>query len=230
MYPTQDPDLIQEMVGASHFKFARVKELVTRQPALARAAWDWGFGDWEEAIGAASHVGSRDIAEFLLANGARPSIFSSAMLGQLDVVKAFVAASPGIQRTKGPHSITLMSHALAGGPGSAPVVEYLKTLGDADEKHVEPPLSAEEIAAVSGVYVFGSRADERIEIGVTKAPEHLTFTRAGRVTRNLCHLGSFVFFPFGAEAVRISLAPGRDRAVLTVHDPDVVLVATRRAS
>jgi len=48
-FPTQDADLIREMVGASHFNVARVKELVTRQPALARAAWDWGFGDWEEA-------------------------------------------------------------------------------------------------------------------------------------------------------------------------------------
>lgn len=29
------------------------------------------------------------------------------MLGQLDVVKAFVAARPGVQRTLGPHSIAL---------------------------------------------------------------------------------------------------------------------------
>ena len=55
--------------------------------------------------------GRREIAEFLLAHGARPTVFSAAMLGQLDVVKAFVSASPGVQRTLGPHGITLMAHA-----------------------------------------------------------------------------------------------------------------------
>ena len=59
----------------SHNDIKRVRELVERQPALARASLDWGFGDWETAIDAASHVGRRDIAEFLIANGARPTIF-----------------------------------------------------------------------------------------------------------------------------------------------------------
>ncbi len=34
----------------------------------------------------------------LIANGAQPTIFSAAMLGQTDVVRAFVAAQPGVQR------------------------------------------------------------------------------------------------------------------------------------
>jgi len=80
------------MVGVSHNNLARVKELLARNATLSLASWDWGFGDWEDALGAASHVGRPDIAEALLAHGARPSIFSAAMLGQLDVVKAFVAA------------------------------------------------------------------------------------------------------------------------------------------
>ena len=113
--PRQDPALAKETVGVSHRDIKRVRELVERQPALARAAVDWGFGDWETALGAAAHTGRREIAEFLLANGAQPTMFSAAMLGQLDVVKAFVAASPGIQRTPGPHGIPLLAHARAGG-------------------------------------------------------------------------------------------------------------------
>ena len=101
-FPAHPPDLAREIVGVSHNNLARVKELLARHPTLARASWDWGFGDWEDALGAASHVGRPDIAETLLAHGARPSIFSAAMLGQLDVVKAFVAASPGIEATPGP--------------------------------------------------------------------------------------------------------------------------------
>src|SRR5688572_20533747 len=113
--PAQDPRLVKEAVGASHGNVKRIRELVENQPALARASIDWGFGDWETCIDAAAHVGSKPIADFLLTHGARPTIFSAAMMGQLDTVKAFVAARPGIQKTLGPHGITLMSHARAGG-------------------------------------------------------------------------------------------------------------------
>src|SRR5207247_9446648 len=97
-----DPDLVREMVSVAHFNVKRVKELVERQPTLAGAAWDWGFGDWENALGAASHVGNREIAEYLIAHGARPTIFSAAMLGQLEVVKALVAGSPARPAILGP--------------------------------------------------------------------------------------------------------------------------------
>ena len=130
--PQQDPALVKDAVGASHGNFARIRELVEKQPAMARASIDWGFGDWETCIDAAAHVGNKPIADFLLTNGARPTIFSAAMMGQLDAVKAFIAARPGIQKTLGPHGITLMSHAKAGGPDAAAVVQYLATLGDAD--------------------------------------------------------------------------------------------------
>ncbi|MSV30540.1 MAG: hypothetical protein EXQ52_17625, partial [Bryobacterales bacterium] len=82
-FDANPPEIVREMVSVSHGNFERVKELVNSRPALARVAVDWGFGDWEDALGAASHVGNRHIAEYLLANGARPTLFSAAMLGQL---------------------------------------------------------------------------------------------------------------------------------------------------
>src|SRR5437773_636752 len=151
-FPSQPRELVEEMVVVAHGNVARVKELVGRQPTLAKATFDWGFGDWETALGAASHVGNREIADLLLANGAHPTIFSAAMLGQLDVVKAFVAASPGIQRTRGPHSISLMRHAMAGGPRAAAVIEYLKSIEGADDRVATQPLTAEEIAELTGLY------------------------------------------------------------------------------
>ena len=78
-FPAHPPDLAREMVGVSHNNLARVKELLARNATLSLAAWDWGFGDWEDALGAASHVGRSDIAEALIAHGARQSIFSAAI-------------------------------------------------------------------------------------------------------------------------------------------------------
>ena len=224
-YPTQEPELIQEMVIVSHGNVARVKELVGRQAALAKAAWDWGFGDWEDALGAASHVGNREIAELLLANGARPTIFSAAMLGQLDVVKAFVAAAPGVQRTKGPHSITLLRHAMAGGPPAQAVVDYLQMIGGADEKPAAQPLSPADVARLTGAYTFGLGPGDRFEITATK--DQLSIGRPGKFSRGLFHLGSFEFFPVGAERVRIRIAESASAMVLTIHDPDVVLTARK---
>ena len=102
-FPAHPPELVREMVIVAHFDLQRVRDLVEARPALARAAMDWGFGDWEDALGAASHMGNRAIALYLIEKGARPSIFSAAMLGQLEVVKSFIEAQPGVQKIRGPH-------------------------------------------------------------------------------------------------------------------------------
>src|SRR5229473_8051849 len=154
LFPSQPADLVREMVTVSHFNLKRIKELIEARPSLAKASWDWGFGDWESALGAASHVGNKPIAEYLISKGARPSLFSATMLGQLEVVKAFVTAQPGVQRIRGPHSITLLAHAKAGGEAARPVFEYLQSLKDAD---ADPPipLAEADIARIPGTYVFG---------------------------------------------------------------------------
>jgi hypothetical protein len=91
----------------------RVKELLAAHPTLAKASFDWGYGDWETALGAASHIGNRAIAELLIEHGAGPTIFSAAMLGQLDVVEAFAASIPNVNHQRGPHGIPLINHARA---------------------------------------------------------------------------------------------------------------------
>ena len=113
-YPSIDDAIVNEVVGVSHFNLKRLKELVDKRPELARATWDWSFGDWETAIGAASHVGRRDIVEYLLSKGARPDIFTYAMLGEYAIVKAMIEARPGIQSIDGPHAISMLAHAKAG--------------------------------------------------------------------------------------------------------------------
>jgi hypothetical protein len=227
-FPSHEPELVQEMVVVSHGNFARVKELVGRQPALVKVSFDWGFGDWETPIDAASHVGNREIAEFLIANGARPTIFAVAMLGQLDVVKAAIAASPGVQRVQGPHSITLLRHAMAGGPRAQAVVDYLKTVDGSDERPVEKPLTADDAKKLIGVYTYGVTPGMRVEI-TGNDRNQLSFGRPGRFARGMTHLGDFAFVPMGGEHVRIRFAEIGGGVTLTVHDPDVVLTAKRTA-
>ena len=226
VFPTQDPALVREVVTVSHGNVKRVKELVERQPTLALATWDWGFGDWESALGAASHVGNREIAEYLIAHGARPTIFSAAMLGQLDVVRAFVAASPGVQRIHGPHSITLLSHAKAGGEGAQAVVAYLEQLGDANRRIESAPLLDVEAAALAGTFAYGPGPTERITIEAAKG--QLGFLGANATKRGLSQRAPREFSPVGAPNVRIKFALDGGRATaLTVHDPDVVITAKR---
>lgn len=225
LFPTQAPELVRELVTVAHFDLARVKEMVTRQPSLARATWDWGFGDWESALGAASHMGRREIAEYLIAMGARPDLFSTAMLGQLEVVQALVAAAPGAQRLKGPHGITLLAHARAGGERAVPVLRYLESLGDADQGVRAQPLAPADQGAVLGRYRFGELPRQVFVVDTYQGG--VSIQREGLTGRPLAHLGARAFSPAGAEAVRIQFSAESPAARLTIFDPDLVLTAQR---
>jgi hypothetical protein len=125
--PVLDASLVQQFVGNAHGDLDRVKELLTQEPALINACWDWGGGDFETALGAAAHMGRRDIAEYLLRNSARLDLFAAAMLGKLDIVRAALEAFPEAIQTSGPHGIPLTAHAQAGGEAAKKVLEYLES-------------------------------------------------------------------------------------------------------
>lgn len=126
--PALEAKLVQEFVSVAHSDLNRVKELLAQEPALVNATWDWGGGDFETALGAAGHMGRKDIANYLLEQGARIDIFVAAMLGNLDIVKAALAAYPDSINTLGPHGIPLIAHAKAGGDDAKVVLEYLESL------------------------------------------------------------------------------------------------------
>ncbi len=123
-----DSALVQDFVANAHGNAERVKELLEQEPMLINAAWDWGGGDWETALGAAAHMGRRDIAHILLEKGARMDIFAAAMLGQVEIVRAILQAFPDARHLRGPHGIPLLNHAKAGGQEAASVVELLQSL------------------------------------------------------------------------------------------------------
>lgn len=112
--PKLDADLVRSFVGAAHGNLERTRELFASHNALVNATWDWGGGDWETGLGGAAHMGNQEIARFLLTQGARMDVFAAAMLGKIEIVKAFLADDPAVANQKGPHGIPLVRHALAG--------------------------------------------------------------------------------------------------------------------
>src|SRR2546423_12805426 len=131
-FPEHDPQLdrarVKRFVIAGHFNLPAVKKMLSEDPALINGTIDWGKGDFETALGGASHMGRRDIAEFLLEHNARMDIFAATMLGKIDIVKAAVAACPHIMHVPGPHGIPLLVHAEKGGPAAKQVLEFLRPL------------------------------------------------------------------------------------------------------
>jgi hypothetical protein len=123
--PALEPALVQSFVSNAHGDLAAVAGLLEQEPALVNAAWDWGAGDWETGLGAAAHMGRRDIAELLLARGARLDLFAAAMLGELEIVRALLDAFPELVSAKGPHGIPLRVHAEKGGEQARAVLALL---------------------------------------------------------------------------------------------------------
>ena len=124
--PAVSPDLVRAFVANAHGDLDQVQALLAQDPVLINAAWDWGGGDWETALGAAAHMGRNDIARWLLDHGARLDLFAAAMLGELAIVQAVLQAFPQALDVPGPHGIALLAHAKAGGDDAAAVVKFLE--------------------------------------------------------------------------------------------------------
>jgi hypothetical protein len=236
-YPGMNDEMVSGIVGASHGNFDKVKQLVNARPELAGASWDWGFGDWETALGAASHVGRRDIAEFLIANGARPDIFTYTMMGMLKSVQEIIETVPGIQSHTGPHGITLLQHAknrledknisATDAANVNKVISYLQSVGDADIKPKSLELTEEEKKKYQGEYRFGMGETEILVVDRHRLG-YLQIARKGSTPRKLNKTDENIFSPAGAASVKIIFKIEGDRAVtLSIHEPEPLVIANR---
>jgi ankyrin repeat protein len=132
--PTALPsDVVNEFVKIAHTDLSKVKQMLEASPLLLNAAWDWGGGDFETAIGAAGHMGQKDIANYLLEKGARADVFVLTMLGKVEIVKQTLTAFPSLINSAGPHGFTLLHHAEKGGKDAEELVGFLQSLGLKDK-------------------------------------------------------------------------------------------------
>src|SRR6187431_2405625 len=99
-FPAQ---LVREFVGAGHKDLAKVQAMVAEHPNLVHSKYDWGNGDFEEAIEGAGHVGDKAIAQYLIDAGSRVTLFVLAMLGKTDLVKPVLEAYPKLIFANRPH-------------------------------------------------------------------------------------------------------------------------------
>src|SRR5262249_46656987 len=119
----------REFVANAHADLEAVRGTLAQHPTVVNAAWDWGGGDWETGLGAAAHMGRRDIAELLLAHGARIDLFAAAMLGEVEIVRTILTAHPEMRDARGRHTIPLRAHAEVGGEQARAVLELLDSDG-----------------------------------------------------------------------------------------------------
>lgn len=132
------PELVKEFVRVGHNDLAAVQRMLKEQPGLLNACWDVGGGDFETALEGAGHVGDREIAEYLIGQGARANIFVLTMLGHTAIVKGLLALYPHLLRSKGPHGLTLLHHANRGGEPAAALLEHITKLGLTETKFPLP--------------------------------------------------------------------------------------------
>ena len=109
-----DPEEIRELVFAAHSDFDETKRIIESKPLLLNCANQNKKGDFETAIGGASHMGRRDIADLLINKGARLDIFNYAFLGYTDFIKKLITDHPLLLNAPGPHGFTLLHHAKVG--------------------------------------------------------------------------------------------------------------------
>jgi ankyrin repeat protein len=126
-----DAVLVKDFVAKAHkdTETETVKEMLKKFPTLLNASWDWGGGDFETAIGAASHTGNIDVVNHLVEKGAQLNFLTLCVLGKTELVKNLLTAMPGLINMIGPHGFTPLHHANKGGENALEVKKLLESLG-----------------------------------------------------------------------------------------------------
>ena len=122
-----DTEAINELVSAAHKSLDDTRKIIEAKPLLLNCASQISKGDFETAMGGASHMGRRDIVDLLISKGARMDIFSYAFLGYDDFIRKQITEHPKLLNSPGPHGFTLLHHAEVG--DREELAEWLRSKG-----------------------------------------------------------------------------------------------------
>ncbi len=127
-------EVVQKFVSASHRDLNEVKNWLVEFPNLIYASNDWGGGDFETGIGAGGHVGHKDMVNFLISKGARPTLHALTMLGKTNLVKPVLEEYPELINCLGPHGFTFLHHAQKGGEDALELLAFFEEKGQTEIK------------------------------------------------------------------------------------------------
>jgi hypothetical protein len=120
---------VKDFVTAGHGNLEKVKTMLAESPTLLYSTWDWGGGDFETALEGAGHVGNKEIANYLIGQGARTNLYVLTMLGKTNIVRSYLEAYPQYVTARGPHGFTFLHHAMKGGDDAKELLEYFQSKG-----------------------------------------------------------------------------------------------------
>lgn len=146
-------ELVRDFVMAGHGNFEKVKELLEKEPRLLNEVF---LAADESALQAASHVGNRDIAQYLLDHGASMNIYTAAMFGDKTLVEDFLADNPELAKTPGVHGLSLLYHVAIN--GSTELADLVATHGGAEQIGLElhPAISRGHVEMVRWLLEHGA--------------------------------------------------------------------------
>lgn len=125
----QPPDPLRQFMIAAHFNLEGVKAGLKDHPEWLTLNYDWGEqGGFETPLGAAAHVGSTHLAQYLLGCGAPLTPTAAAMLGLIGALEAFIDANPANANFPGAHGIPMLAHAAFS--GDVGLLDLLKARGN----------------------------------------------------------------------------------------------------
>jgi len=116
-------DTINTFVIAAHHDLPKVQEMLAENPDLLNESAEW----FETPIQAAAHVGNREIADYLLDQGAWLDICTAAMMGMESDVAEMLEENPMLSGANGAHNIPVMFYPAIS--GSIPIAQRLLDAG-----------------------------------------------------------------------------------------------------
>ncbi|MEZ6092633.1 MAG: hypothetical protein R3C03_00120 [Pirellulaceae bacterium] len=168
----------------------------------------------------------------MLSKGAAPTLFTFAMLGELEATKSMLEFSPEMRKLAGPHGINLMRHAEIGfGANGADkaksqrLIDYLNTLDLPQEQFLE--MTADEKQLYLGNYMFGPSDEDGFTIQLNMR-ELLSLGRIGKFGGALYKSGNHRFAYNGAPSVTITFHQTGNRIdSLKIVEPGMSLIAKK---
>jgi hypothetical protein len=172
-----------------------------------------------------------------MSKGARPDIFTFAMFGDHDAVKAMIDAKPGVQSIAGPHGITLLQHAKNGlerdglteeqKKRNQKLINYLESLGNADVTQTNLEMTEEEKQKYLGNYMYGDGPEDGFTIRINMR-KLISLGKLNKFGGALYRKGTQLFEYNGTPSVTVSFQLEGEKVIsLTVTEPDLTLVAKK---